>query len=127
MENQLIIDTLNQLIEEERFDYAQQIVFQNSHLHNNVEFNDAYATLLYLLDKYEMALNVLKYNLELIGVKNNNTHWLTVTYFQMANCYAALGFNSKAEVLYDLCLTENEKFEYGLTFNHSNKARSIIS
>lgn len=41
MKDQLIIETLNQLIEEERFDYAQNMIIQNQHLHQNVEFNDA--------------------------------------------------------------------------------------
>lgn len=125
MKDQLIIETLNQLIEEERFDYAQNMIIQNQHLHQNVEFNDAYATLLYLLDEYKTAINVLDYNIHLILHKKYSEQWLNTSYFQLANCYAALGNSSEAEKYYDLCLTEQEKLELGVEFFRSNVSTQV--
>lgn len=89
-------------IEVENYNAAFALVKQHQHFHNNLYFNDAYATLLYCTGKYVCAKKVLYFNIEILKFYPNNTVLLS-TYFLLSLCNLSLNYSKKAQFYLEKC------------------------
>ena len=104
MNVEIIIQTLNELVHQEAFLLAEYLILQHPQYHQNIAFNDVYATVLYFLDKHTQALAILDFNIERILHHKANESWLIASYFQKANCYLALNNTPKAHYYFQKVL-----------------------